>query len=168
MAEINAYCRAFGYKRRKTPTIVHMRKNVQKEKKKKKMVVSLKVVFSRGIWFSRTANNVEHLWGMESMGLLMRSWSILSHTCRGPTSGRAALPSKLVVGRCQDLWHFPRMVTSYSGHSKICKMSKTGNFRIFTQTLLSYHLHIKERKNSLVAPPIANCLQKSYQCYRLL
>ena len=75
----NACYRAFGYKRRKPSTIVHTRKN----KKKEKGGVSLKEnVFSRGVRFSWIADNVEHLWDMESM----RSWGILSHSCRSLTS----------------------------------------------------------------------------------
>ncbi|GFW23543.1 hypothetical protein TNCV_3806401 [Trichonephila clavipes] len=31
---------------------------------------------------SPDTRNVEHLWGMESMRLLMRSWDILSHSSR--------------------------------------------------------------------------------------
>ena len=60
LAEKKAYYRAFGYKRRNPSTIVNVREN--EKKKKEKSVVSLKEnVFSRGVQFSRTANNIEHL-----------------------------------------------------------------------------------------------------------
>ena len=96
LAEKNAYYREFGYKRKKTSTIVRMRKEKRK-KKKKWCFLEKKCFYCGGMIFP----DCQHLWGFGAMGLLLRSWDILSHSCRSLTSCRAILPSKLVDRSCQ-------------------------------------------------------------------